>query len=136
MEVVQAEEAAGDIGQGFGYGGFGGVGEVRLAVNYVLMDAGVESAFSLLGRAAEGDPVAAARLMADGEPCRLEPRGDFGQIAITESEAISEGFRCEPLMEGGRGWVLLIAEELVQAGLLGGGRFNQEHHVVHGGLGG
>lgn len=90
------------------------VGEVQAAFGEIAIDLRMERAIHLACGGAKGDPVAASGNVMHGEPLRLEPSGEFGQVVGAGTKAIAELFRREPLAEEGRGWFSLGGEELTQ----------------------
>src|ERR1700679_862637 len=119
MKIVQTEEASHHAFERLRHRGIDGVGKMRFAVYLKTMDGGMQSA-GYLGRGpTESDPVLAPRAMVDGKSLGSEPGNHFRLVAQAQAEAISELFRCQPVVEVRRGRILQILEQTLKVSLLG-----------------
>src|SRR5450756_104690 len=84
------------------------------------MDTCPERLLGLRDTSGEGDESVAACCASDGETLTGEPRGNLGDVLRAEAKLCAELLRRKPLVIAGRVRVLLIDEQLVQRGLLGG----------------
>ena len=100
-----------------GIAGSAAGGKVHLAVHLVAVKLGVQGARRLLGGAAEGDGIAAARHAVRLQPLRFQPADDLGDVVGRQAEAVGELLRREELAILGRTGNLLRGEESAPASL-------------------
>ncbi len=102
MEIVQAANGRHDAVERCGDPRLRDVGDVVPAFDYDSMQFGMKGPRDLSGRAVEADPVARPRYLLHGEPARLQPGGDQGQIVLAQPEAFSILLGSEPVAVIGR----------------------------------
>ena len=83
---MQAGDGANDAGERAGHRGIGDVGEVGLAADREVVDAGREGGVGLGDGAVEGDEGAAVSDAGDGESLAGEPRRYLGEVGAGEAE--------------------------------------------------
>ena len=124
--VVEAEKAFHDAGQRIRNGRLFRVGEARRTVDLVLVDAGVQRKRDLSRRAAEGDPVAAARGLLHLKALGRKPRRDLRMVARAQSETGAVLVRRQPFVELRRRGILLVGQQPFQLRPLSGRLFHHQ----------
>src|SRR5215831_14798298 len=107
---MKAANTLHDGSKGSGNGRLRSIRVMKLAVQIVTVNGGLEGCFDLGGGGVKANPSTTARGGRQLESLRLEPFGHLIVIALRGAEAIRELFRSEPLVIAGRVWILLVRE--------------------------
>ena len=108
------------------YGNLGGISKAGLAVDPILVEFGAEDAFHLRRSPAEEDPGTGAGETVDGQALRFQPGRHFGEVVRAHAKTSGILLWSQPLVIVRRVGVLLLLQQLLQGGLLGGGQ--PEYH--------
>ena len=101
------------------------------AVQLITVHGGVERVFHLAGGAAEFDAAPARGDLVHLKTLRLEPPDDGVEILLGGTEPLAEPQRGQPGMIPGRGWILLLGQQLLQVGFLLRAALELEQKPVH-----
>src|ERR1051326_1058033 len=129
MKIVQPAVSRHDVLERHWNGRLRRVGKIHLAVDSVAMQFGAEGVTHLRGRAAERDPVAAARLVRYSEAFGTQPCLDLVEVALAEPKTIGILLRREPLVVIRRRRVLLLGEQSLESGPLAGRLLQQQGYA-------
>ena len=122
MEVVQAADAAHQGRDRGGKGRLGVVGEMRLAVDDIAPQAGMQRRLNLTGGAAEPNRISCARDADHRQSLALQPLRNDSDVGGIRTKAVAKLFRCKPAVKIGGAICLLGAQQTVEVSLLSGGR--------------
>ena len=120
LEVMQLHDAADYTGQGGWDLRISHIGDVLLARHIHTADLCIEGVRDLAGSATENDCSVAGGQLVNGETVSLQPRGDFGDIGLRDSELRAEILRGQILAIERRLGVFLRGEQLSELSILRG----------------
>ena len=110
----------------------GHVADVGFAVNNKVVNLGVEGALDLGCGAAEADGHSVVGDLRNREAMAGEPIGDGGDVCLGGAEVCADLLGRKPLMEVGRGLVILAGDELLERCLLRLVAAEDQDEVGHG----
>ena len=128
MEAACRRQAGDDRGQRGRNGGFGGVGQARLAVDQIAMKRGLKGLAHLARGSGKLDGEPPGMNLIDGEAVRLQPRGNGGHIRGGRPVETAKLRRREPLVKGGIAGGVRGLDEIPESRLLRRGAGQQEQH--------
>ena len=114
QEVVQSLDAHHDRSQCHGDLRVAHIADVGNALDYQVMNLGMEGAFSQARSTAESDRHKVGSDLSDGESLRGEPSGDGGNVGFRWSETLADLRRSEPLVIVRRTAIVLGVDVLVE----------------------
>ena len=128
-EVVERDKSADDRRQRRRNLRFAGVGVMRLAVDLVLVNLGVESLAQLGNVAGELDGLLAGVDFDDVEAMAAEPGLNGRDVLIGRAELLAELLGRQPFVVIGGAWSMQIADELSKGGFLAVAALEDEMHA-------
>src|SRR6185437_8560563 len=116
MEVIQRDKAAYDGGQRGRYGGVAGVGVMKLPVDHVPVNLGMEGGLELADGSGDVQSLVAGLDFIDGESLAGKPVFDGRDVLRRRSVLGGELRRCKPFVVIGRAGRVLLLDELAEGG--------------------
>jgi len=99
VKIMKRDNSFDHCRQRLGYFRIRGVGKMHLPLHGILPHLRVEGCLHLPGGPAENDGTARRRDFINLHPLCLKPVGNLGQVVLRDPEVLTEGLRCQPLVE-------------------------------------
>jgi hypothetical protein len=130
VEVVEGSDTVDDRAEGGGNLRIAGVGDVHLAVDFVIVDFRVEGGFNLARGSGEVNEHVVGVDDIDGEAFGLKPVANGFHVRLGGSETLTELLGADPLVVAGGLGVVHVVDELGELGIELSRTLEDQHHVI------